>query len=56
MCLVADTASFQYALSVREFLSENKVTIEFTPSILTRLAPYDYFLFPKLNMAFKGEI
>lgn len=50
-----DNAPAHSALSIREFLAEKKISVVPHPSYSSDLAPCDFFLFPRLKSALKGQ-
>jgi transposase len=55
MILHHDNAPAHDALRVREFLAKNSITKMDHPPYSTDLAPCDFWLFPKLKTALKGQ-
>ena len=49
-----DNAPAHNALSIRQFLAENNIAVLEQPPYSPDLAPYDFFLFPKLKGVIKG--
>lgn len=50
-----DNAPAHSALSIREFLAEKKIPVVPHPPYSPDLAPCDFFLFPRLKSALKGQ-
>jgi transposase len=50
-----DNAPCHAALSVREFLAKHSIPVVPHPPYLPDLAPYDFFLFPRLKSTLKGK-
>ncbi|KAL4098969.1 hypothetical protein QTP88_023475 [Uroleucon formosanum] len=50
-----DNAPAHSALSIREFLADKKIPVVPHPPYSPDLAPCDFFLFPKLKFALKGQ-
>ncbi|KAL4120451.1 hypothetical protein QTP88_013142 [Uroleucon formosanum] len=50
-----DNAPAHSALSIREFLADKKIPVVPHPSYSSDLAPCDFFLFPRLKSALKGQ-
>ena len=50
-----DNAPAQTALSVREFLATEQITVLEHPAYSPDLAPNDFFLFPKIKEILKGR-
>jgi histone-lysine N-methyltransferase SETMAR len=50
-----DNAPCHAALSVREFLAKHSIPVVSHPPYSPDLAPYDFFLFPRLKSTLKGK-
>ena len=51
-----DNAPVHTALSVKQFLAKNGMTPIANPPYSPDLAPYDFFLFPRLKKDMKGKL
>ena len=54
-CSFTTTMRRHTSFAVREFLAQNKITTLPHPPYNPDLAPYDFFLFPKLKTHLKGH-